>query len=338
MGFLLTLGLETLQLLLKRGVFELDDILNNMIGAMIGYSCFAMIILIVSLLKGKQKDVKRTLALQMPLIIMIASFTTIFATYANQELGNLSIAYIKKVDADNLTVDSDEKYNTNQESLTVYKTKQYSQEETYQFAKKFFDSIGDTIDESRTDLYDETAIYYSVGGDSFWMDYLGGTYSFTDYDTIFADPVINTESDATEEVITCALEQYGIELPEGLDFSNDTDGKYTFTANKININGTMYDGTLSCEYYENEKIGSIRGNILQCEYYKDFNVISEAEAYKTIEEGKFNITSKIDDLSIKTGQVAIQYIADSKGYYQPVYIFEADINGESTEIYIPAIE
>jgi len=100
----------------------------------------------------------------------------------------------------------------------------------------------------------------------------------------------------------------------------------------------MYDGTFACQYYKNGKMGSINGNILQCEYYKDFNVISEAEAYKMIEKGKFKIPSKSDKMNIKTGQVTIQYMADSKGYYQPVYVFEADVNRDSAEIFIPAIE
>ena len=38
---------------------------------------------------------------------------------------------------------------------------------------------------------------------------------------------------------------------------------------QMNVDGTMYDGTLLCDYYENGKMGSIRGNILQCESYKD---------------------------------------------------------------------
>lgn len=337
-GFLLTLGIETLQLLLKRGIFELDDILNNTIGTMVGYGCFSLIILIIALIKGKRKYVKRTILLQLPLVIVIVSFVMIFVTYEKQDLGNLSIFYITKVDEDNFTVESDEIYSTSQENLTVYKTKQYNQEETYQFAEKFFNAIGDTMDESRTDLYDQTAVYYSVGGYSFWMNYLGGTYNFTDYDTMFAAQAINTKIDATEEDVKSALEQYGIELPDGVEFSNDGDGKYTFTANEIITNKTMYDGTFSCQYYENGKMGSIRANILQCEYYKEFDIISEEDAFKMIEEGKINIYLNSNKVNIKTGQVTLKYMTDTKGYHQPIYVFEADVNGESTEISIPAIK
>lgn len=337
-GFLLTLGIESLQLFLKKGIFELDDILNNTIGAMIGYGCFAMIILIIALIRGKQKYIKRTILFQLPLIIVFLAFSMIFITYAKQDLGNLSISYISRLDKDKLTVNSDEKYSTSQASMAAYKIKQYSVDETHQFTEKFFNYIGDTIDESRTDIYDETAVYYSVGGYSFWMDYRGGTYSFTDFNTTFADPAIYTEPEATEEDIKSALERYEIELPDGVEFSDDGDRNYTFTANDIIINGTLYDGKLSCKYYENGKIGDIRANILRCEYYKEFDIISEEDAYKRIEDGKFNINSNSDKLNIKTGQVTIQYRTDTKGYYQPIYIFEANVNEESTKISIPAIE
>ena len=45
-GFLFTVGIELSQLLLKRGWFELDDIINNTIGVVLGY-LFAKIILSV---------------------------------------------------------------------------------------------------------------------------------------------------------------------------------------------------------------------------------------------------------------------------------------------------
>lgn len=337
-GFLFTFIIEALQFFLRRGIFELDDIFDNAIGAMIGYGCFAIVRLIVLMIKRKPKSIKTTLVLQLPLMIVIASFTTIFVTYVNQELGNLSFSYISKINGDNLKVDSDEKYSTNTEKLTVYKTKQYSQKETHRIAEGFFDTFGDTIDESRTDLYDGTAVYYSVGGYSYWIDYLGGTYHYSDYNTTFAKPSINTVSDATEEVIQTALKQYGIKLPDGMNFANNADGTYTFTANNIHTDGTVYDGTFTCTYYENGKMGDIRGNILQCESYKDFSVMSEADAYKMIEDGKFRNDTNYEKIKVKTGQVSIQYRTDSKGYCQPVYVFQADINGNQREIDIPAIK
>jgi glycopeptide antibiotics resistance protein len=95
-GFLLTTLIETLQILLRRGIFELDDIFNNTVGAMIGYGCFALAMLIVSIIKRKPKSIRETLALQLPFLLVLASFVTLFIIYSNQELGNMSISYISK--------------------------------------------------------------------------------------------------------------------------------------------------------------------------------------------------------------------------------------------------
>jgi hypothetical protein len=145
-------------------------------------------------------------------------------------------------------------------------------------------------------------------------------------------------ADASEEDIRTALKQYGITLPDGLKFTNNADGTYTFTANHTPVNGVVYEGTFTCDYYENGKMGVIRGNMLECETYKDFPIISEADAYKMIEDGKFKLEGDYGKISIKTGQVSLKYISDTKGYCQPVYVFMADLNGKHGEISIPAIK
>ncbi len=43
LGLLSSLGIEWLQLLTQRGVFQIDDILTNMLGSMIGYLLFRII-------------------------------------------------------------------------------------------------------------------------------------------------------------------------------------------------------------------------------------------------------------------------------------------------------
>lgn len=338
LGFIFTLGIETIQLLLKRGIFELDDILNNTVGTMIGYGCFAICMFTIAWIKGRQKYLKRTMRLQLPLFIVMVSFGMIFVAYTKQDLGNLSISYITKINKKHLMVSSDKKYSNSQKSVAVYKTKQYSQKETYEFTEKFFHSLGDTIDENRTDLYDETAVYYSVGGYSLWVDYSGGAFRFTDFNTECANPTINTMSNATKEDMIAVLDQYEIKFPDGVEFSNDGDGKYTFTANEIIANGMMYDGTFSCKYYENRKVGSMNGNILECQYEKDFRIISKKEAYKKIKDGKFKINLNSNQLNIKVSQETLEYILDTKGYYQPIYMFKANINGKDNEIAIPAIK
>lgn len=336
-GFFISLGIESIQYGLKIGLFELDDIMDNTIGMMIGYGCFALLSTLILSFKGKKYSLKKTAALQLPLIIMIVIFASIFTVYARQDLGNLSVEYISKIDPEILSISSDEFYNTERVSSTVYKTKRFTQLETYQYAKKIFESVGDTMDESRTQIYDETAVYNSFDGYSFWMDYLGGTYHISDFNADSIDYPIDAVLDATEEDIVLALGNYGIELPDGMEFTNEGEGNYTLTANGICMSETIYDGTISCTYYENGKMGSITSNLILCEYYKDCDIISEEEAFEMIEDGKFSINSNSDELSLHIVAASLKYMVDSKAYYQPVYAFEVEVDGWYTVIYIPAI-
>lgn len=52
-AFVTSLGVETIQLITGRGYFQVDDILTNVLGAMIGYIIFQMLYHIVRKLRGQ---------------------------------------------------------------------------------------------------------------------------------------------------------------------------------------------------------------------------------------------------------------------------------------------
>mgnify|MGYP000361580287 CR=1 FL=1 len=54
-------------------------------------------------------------------------------------------------------------------------------EETRNMAEQFFERLGQTLDETRIDLYKETAIYYSTEQNSLWINYSGGTMEYVDF-------------------------------------------------------------------------------------------------------------------------------------------------------------
>ncbi len=87
-GLGLTVLIEVGQLVLKRGIFETDDIFNNFLGAMIGYGLYRIFYYIVSAVKRKKEGKDRfmpVLLYQIPLGAAVGMFATIFTVYANQE-------------------------------------------------------------------------------------------------------------------------------------------------------------------------------------------------------------------------------------------------------------
>ena len=333
-GFFFTVIIESVQLITGRGVAECDDVLNNFIGCMIGYGFYTLVIYIYECLKGKMHNLKNVILSFIPLIGTAIIFGAIFATYNMQEFGNLQIKYIIKANVSNVSTDeklSDEKLN-----YPVYAVEGMDKKETKEFADKFLKNLGDKLDDSLTDLYDDTAIYRGEGG-NVSVNYIDGTYSFVDFDDEEEDGISKTDSNVTEEYIEKRLNEYGVYIPSGCTFENKVDGVYSFNADKIIEGDTMYNGTIEVTCYEGNVIGNIDYNVIKCSKLKDVECISFKEAYNLIKEGKFKYYSN-EKLDIRVKKINVNYITDTKGYYQPEYACGVDINGEETKIDIPAME
>lgn len=375
-GFIVTLGIEVIQLVSGKGIFEWDDILNNTVGTMIGYGFFVIGYAAwhrvtdfydsdiekqwkrtladsettrMETIKGRAavsgNSVKKVICCQIPLIIVCAAFAAMFLIYQKQEFGNFTIQYMTKIPSSKLQVHTEQSYSDTASEADIFYIDQLDQQQTKERVQAFFENLGDQIDESRTDLYDETAVYYSENEKGFWMDYNGGTYSYTDYETLYAEDETEEESivkpvtDADESEVRTVLETYEIQLPEGAVFENQGDGSYAFSCTQVVSGQTIYDGALTCQLYSNGKMGTITNNIYKGMYVRSCPVISEEAAYEQIRQGKmyfYNDGAASYDITVEN--VRLVYQKDSKGYYQPVYRFDAVINGESTNIWIAALK
>ncbi len=143
---------------------------------------------------------------------------------------------------------------------------------------------------------------------------------------------------ATAEVIKEKLKHFNINVPDGYyAFAYDEDGNYSFRVKNV-VGNTLINGDLSCSYYSDDTIKSIENNMVVYEKVKDSNVISEMEAYEKIKKGKFSYGMYADKIdTIEVNGISLDYRLDSKGYYQPVYIFNSLINDEPYSIIIPAL-
>ena len=338
-GFLFTVGIESLQLILSLGLFEVADLFNNTLGTMIGYGCYKIVENIVLLWKKEKPNFLQMIVCQIPLVLTVCMFTGIFWAYQKQELGNLPIECISPYPAGTFQIVSNEEYSEDMETAMVYQTNTLTVEETENFARNFFENLGTTLDESRNDIYEDTAVYYAKDDYSMWIDYNGGTYDVTDYNTLFSDEGEEEPQqvmDATEEEILQALSEYGIELPKGAVFSYSPETGYTFVVERVEVDGTIYDGQLTCDYYDNGKFSKIRNSIKQFEAYKEFEICSEMEAYEQILDGEFFFAGN-SGAKIEVRQISLGYMLDTKGFYQPVYNFVIHVDGEESMLQIPAI-
>ena len=336
-GLLCTVFIEAMQLFLRRGVSEMDDIFNNFLGTMIGYGCFAFVRSIRRCMSGKKADALRVTALQIPLVATVLMFLGIAVLYNRQELGNLTSSWIVRQDMEGVEVRTSVSYSGEEGVAPVYRLTVMTREETRKFAEDFFSALGQTFDESRIDLYDNTAFYWSNEGSSLTMEYSGKTWNYTDYDLSFsADGAVKPSSGASEPEIRAALQQYGTEPPENAVFADEGEGWYSFTAEQCGDSEGMKDGVLRCLYFGERGFGDITNQIIECGYYKDFPIIPAAEAYEMIQNGEFSGgTGGMDTFTL--GDAALTYQVDSKGFYQPVWFFPMEGGEEGAGIAIPAI-
>lgn len=357
-GLALTIGIEVTQLVTKRGVFESDDIFDNLLGTMIGYGLFALCQLVVDGIRKKQIRPIQTLLLQIPLVGTIVLFGIIFISYDRQELGNLETRYVVLQDMSQISVSTTEQYSKEKSKAAIYQVKKATVEETKEQAKAFFENLGSSLDESRNDIYQDTAVYYDVDGNSLWIDYLGSTISYSNYGLLFPEDdgdeqeaETDTESEAetkdeentervgakaSEQQVRQALQNLGVELPKGASFKNQGDGDYCFEAQQLMEDDVLYDGTLYCTYAGDGQFAEVQNGILTCELYREAEILSEQEAYQQICEGKFRAWN-LEEGELETGKSSLIYLADSKGFYQPVYSFSCEVDEEENEILIPAL-
>ena len=339
LGLGLTVVIECLQLFLSLGLFEVADLFNNTLGTMIGYGFYKLVEYVVQLFKKEKPKVLRMIAYQIPLILTVCMFTIIFLAYQMQELGNLPIECISSYSKDAFQIVSNGKYNKDTKTVMIYQSNILSVNETEAFARNFFENLGTSLDESRSDIYEDTAVYWAEDSYSMWINYNGGTYDMTDFDVSFpeeGEPQRLQVTDEAEEEIRKALLEYGIEVPEAASFSHSEETGYTFIVDRVEVNGIIYDGQLTCDYYGNNKFSSIRNDIRQLETYKEFEICSEYEAYEKILNGEFICSANAGE-KIEVGQVSLDYMMDTKGFYQPIYTFEVVVNGELQFVQIPAI-
>lgn len=328
-----TLFIEILQHVSKRGVFELDDIVNNALGCIIGYG---VIMFINSMFRRKEKrqKVSTIIAYQIPLMVTILSFSIIFITYSNQELGNLSFSNSYKIDMSKIEVSTKLNLDNKPEKAYVYKALVGSEEDATDVARDIFCKLNTNIDESQNDEYDDTIVFKSEDGNyNLWVNYKGLITWFIDV------PNTKGKENLKFKEVKNLLSKFDIELPKESTFKENGDGNYSVSLNMVKSNDVYLDGELNCTIGKNDKISEFTNNIISYKPYKKYEIISMKEAYDKILNGEFRVFGELEkNAKIDVVEVSLNYALDSKGLYQPVYDFEMKVNGEIVSISIPALK
>ena len=336
-GFAVSLGIELFQLATGRGICDVDDLLANTLGALIGYF---LIMTVLSVPGEKGKRIKPSSVYCGLLLASVMAISSIFVVYDAREYGNLPNAAAYTVQTGGVTWSLDCELPTLDANQAVYQTQIRSIEDCDAFAAEFAETAGTTFED--ISYYQEAAYYMNHGSENgyhfLFVHYLDTGYEYTWGN--YKDPVW---VDADRETVEAALERYPLLIPDYADFAVEGDGWHSFTVNKYVDGGVMVDGSLRCRYAQDGTVQEIHNHLLSYTYYDDAEVISPEEAYNRLCAGKFYDGGYFEHSAPETVSVtscALEYEIDTKGFYQPVYYFEV-ASGDGTyqeQIMIPAMK
>ncbi|GIN72636.1 hypothetical protein J14TS2_31110 [Bacillus sp. J14TS2] len=326
MAAIFTLFIETFQLLTGFGIFELDDLFNNLLGASIGYG------IIMAILTIKDRGIKHSLLYLSPLLLVVLLSGSMFAYYYTKEFGNLIIVPNYKTNMASATITNDVQLDDQRKNVPIYKAPSYTKASGEEFAEDFFKRQQLDSEDMEVISYPDDAVYRIEGYD-LWFEYLDGSYRYADFSSFDATPK-NTD----EKTLKASVTAFGIDIPEDADFQKVETGIYEWTADKIANGNQLIDGVLNVQYYHDDTLKSIDNQLITYDKVRDVQIKSEQEAYDEILAGKFkySLANKQPE-TLHIDQVEISYYLDSKGYYQPIYAFQSTIDGGEMTIYIPGI-
>lgn len=331
-AFLFTLFIESTQFVTKFGRFVVDDLFNNFIGGIIGYG------ICMGIIRLRERRVKQAILNFMPLLLVVAMFGGLFGYYHLKEFGNLAIVPAMKADMSDAYITTDVEFDDKEATSTVYKAPFYTQKEGDAFVLDFFEKMDIDTSILETIYYQNEGVYTvrDSGSHHIWFYGIGGSYHYTDWSAYGeSEEPKEVEEDDLREIV----KDFGIDLPAEATFMQVEDsGHYNFTVDKLTQGNQLIDGTLTIGYYSDDTIKVIDNNLVTYDKVRDREIKSEQEAYEQILKGNFrhfSLDRKVTSLHVY--DVTISYILDTKGYYQPVYAFYSELDGEEVTILVPGI-
>lgn len=333
-GFGTSLAIELVQLAISRGICDVDDLFANTLGTIVGFFC---IMAILALFNEKGRKLKPCLIYTGLTLFPILAICSIFVSYNLKEYGNLPYApaYTNNTNGVSWTLDC--QLPSPVDTIPAYRTQTRSTAQCDAFAKEMTENVGLTVD--LTSYYQDSAYYNLRPGGILLVYYYDGSYEFKS--SAHWDETKWTEAD--RETIEKALEAYPVDIPSQAEFYYEGDGWHNFTIYRHIDGALMYDGTLRARYAENGNVEEIENRLCTYSYYEDVDIISPEKAFERLKAGRFNDEGYFEYIkpkSIAVTECVLEYSVDTKGFYQPVYMFylESSDGSYADHIMIPAMK
>ena len=332
-GFAFSLVIEVFQGVTGRGLFDVDDLFANTLGAVFGYGLYMA--LRSAFIKEERSIVRFFVYAAVPLAITLA-ISSIFIVYALKDYGNLQNSASYKVSTSGVVWNAECELSEQKNTVSVYKAKTYNKKTCDEFGKTFLD--GRTTKELDICYYDQETYYFDHSEHSLFVSHLDRSYEY-EYHPNMGKRV---PDEADRETIENLLWEYGIVFPQTAVFAYEGEGWHRFDVPMVQGEGDTLGGTLRCRYSAEGFVYVIHNNLVSYSYCADEQIISEYEAFEEMKRGNFDggVFEMLSPKRVNVLSCTLEYQVDTKGFYQPVYMFKVMYNETEDEmrIMIPALD
>lgn len=337
-SFLVTILIELFQLTTGRGIFELDDIFHNAIGGVLGYHLYMLSQSIIMKKKLSTSSILQYLSIPIIFLITIAAM---LCFYQLKEFGNMSINPVYGTNMTNLEVSTTLQLKSEKVYAPIYKNKHSNNlEHGRKIAKTLQNELKlpSLISEDREG--DNRQFAYNIeAGTRYYMTYFkrDGTWSLLDDYYNFEDIMNNSSEDMKQQAISI-LKKLDI-LPNQGELTVTESGAFYWTVEQTYPSKDIENGYILLELKKDGSVAAIYYDWTENTFVREVELLSLEEAYEKIADGKFDeyIPFQKGDQLIIT-DYKIDYMYDSKGYFQPVYHFFGTLNGEEWSKRVTAIK
>ena len=341
-GFGVSLLIELSQFFTGRGMCDVDDLFTNTLGAMLGW-CAAMLVLALC---QKSRTWPRYCALPAAFALALSA---IFISYAAQPYGNLRDASVTTADLRSVRWSVDFALDEDGRAAWVYQAQALDNAGADRFAAEFAAAHG--VEFPDIDYYDDTALYANHStGDFLNVTLHDGTWEYSfgrDHTPVFDAPA----SGVTEDMLRETLDNFGFSVPADAAFTLSPYGssyRAVFSADLLPTEGGFLHGTLTCDLRTQgdgqSTLPRLENRMTTLAPVREEDILSPAQALAALQAGKsFDgawFAQSVQHIEVRS--CTLDYLSDSKGFYQPVYRFELSLSGQASGIadavdYVPAL-
>ena len=323
-GLCTSLAIEAAQLATGRGMFDVDDLFTNTLGAMLGWSAVMAVLVLVRREGAWKRRFAACLAIPAAFLLAMGG---IFAAYQFQPYGNLPDAPVVRADLSGVTWTGEDLSQDAPNTAWVYQVGWLDQAACDQLSRRLADQFSVQFPDAY--YYDDTILYANHStGDFLDVTQRSGTWCYTigrEKRPLLSIPADQVGPDDLRPI----LASLGIQVPEDAELTLTPWGREFFRA-VFTAAGEDTHGTLTCSLQCTEagtQLKEVDNQLVTFTPCRKEPILTPAQAMEQLRSGRSFAGSLIASAQITQVEVlscTLDWLADSKGFYQPVYRFTLD--------------